>query len=156
MEQTATNLSEIAANYVRIFDANSKRWTDVRDVFVTKGQITNPVTVNILVADEVETFLAYPNATSKQVPALDGMLAYIAQQKLGVGSVNNRYVTVKRKNFFTIEGDTHTSLNYWLRCKSSSGPCSWTSSRRRSSRKQIITQKVVRPTIILGENVGPM
>ena len=109
MEQAATNLTEIAADYVRIFDASSKRWTDVRDVFVTKGQITSPATVSIPVADEVETFLTYPNATSNQVPALDGILAYIVQQKLGAGSVTNRYVSVKRKNFFTVEGDTHVT-----------------------------------------------
>ena len=83
MEQAATNLIEIAADSVRIWDSSSRRWTEVRDVFVTKGQITSPVTVSIPVADEDETFLAYQNATSNQVPALDGMLAYIAQQKLG-------------------------------------------------------------------------
>ena len=109
MKQPATNLTEIAADSVRIFNASSRSWTDVRDLFVTKGQITSPVTVSIPVADEVETFLAYQNATSNQVPALDGMLAYIAQQKLGAGNVTNRYVTVKRKNFFTTEGDTHVT-----------------------------------------------
>ena len=83
MEQAATNLSEIAADSVRIWDASSRGW--------------------------VETFLAYPNATSNQMPALDGMLAYIAQQKLGAGSVNNRYVTVRRTNFFTVDGDTHVT-----------------------------------------------
>ena len=87
MEQAATNLTEIAADSVNIWDASSRRWAEVRDVFVTKGQITSPVTVNIPVADEVETFLTYQNATSNQVPALDGMLAYIAQQqKLGAGA----------------------------------------------------------------------
>ena len=52
MEQAATNLTEIAADSVSIWDASSKRWTEVRDVFVTKGQITSPVTVSIPVADE--------------------------------------------------------------------------------------------------------
>ena len=84
--EAATNLSEILADSVTIYDASSRRWADVRDVFITKGQITSPVTVSIPVADEVETFLAYPNATSNQVPALDGILAYIAQQKLARGT----------------------------------------------------------------------
>ena len=66
----------------------------------------------------METVLAYQNAKSNQVPALDGILAYIAQQKLGAGSVNNRYVTVRRKNLFALEGDTHTSLKKPSRCKS--------------------------------------
>ena len=81
----------------------------MRDVFVTTGQVTSPVTVSIPVADEVETFLTYPNATTNQVPDLDGMLAYIAQQKLGAGNVTNRYITVKRKNSFSTEGDTHVT-----------------------------------------------
>ena len=110
MEQAATNLSEIVADYVRIFDASSRRWTDVRVVFVTKGQITSPVTVSIPVADEVETFLTYPNANSRHVPALDGILAYIAQQRLGgAPSVTNRYVTVHRNNYSVFEGDTHVT-----------------------------------------------
>ena len=155
MEQAATNLSEIAADYVRIFDASSRRWTDVRDDFVTKGQITSSVTVSIPVADEVETFLTYPNATSNQVPALDGMLAYIAQQKLGVGSVNNRYVTVRRKNFFTIEGDTHVTQKA-VTLQVVKRPVFMDIFAPTFVTKKIIKQKVVRPTIILAENAGPM
>ena len=155
MEQPATNLSEIAADYVRIFDANSRSWTDVRDVFVTKGQITSPVTVSIPVADEVETFLAYQNATSNQVPALDGMLAYIAQQKLGAGSVTNRYVTVRRKNFFTIEGDTHVTQKA-ITLQVVKRPVFMDIFAPTFVTRKILKQKVVRPTIILAENAGPM
>ena len=147
MEQAPTNLSEIAANYVRIFDASSKRWTDVRDVFVTKGQIT--------VADEVETFLTCPNATSNQVPALDGMLGYIAQQKLGAGNVTNRYVTVKRKNFFTTEGDTHVTQKA-VTLQVVKRPVFMDIFAPTFVTNKIIKQKVVRPTIILAENAGPM
>ena len=68
MEQAATNLSKIAADYVNLWDAKSRRWADVREVFVANGQITSPVTVSIPVADEVETFLTYPNATSGARP----------------------------------------------------------------------------------------
>ena len=75
MEQAATNLSEIAADSVSLWDAKSRRWADVCEVFVAKGQITSPVTVSIPVPDEVETFLAYPNATSRQVPEMEGILA---------------------------------------------------------------------------------
>ena len=155
MKQAATNLSEIAADHVRIFDANSRSWTDVRDVFVTKGQITSPVTVSIPVADEVETFLAYQNATSNQVPALDGMLVYIAQQKLGAGKVTNRYVTVKRKNFFTTEGDTHVTQKV-VTLQVVKRPVFMDIFAPMFVTKKIIKQKVVRPTIILAENAGPM
>ena len=155
MEQAATNLTEITADSVSIWDASSKRWAEVRDVFVTKGQITSHVTVSIPVADEVETFLAYQNATSNQVPALDGMLAYIAQQKLGVGSVNNRYVTVKRKNFFTTEGDTHVTQKA-ITLQVVKRPVFMDIFAPTFVMNKIIKQKVVRPTIILAENAGPM
>ena len=75
------NLSEVAADYVSLWDARSRSWINVRDVFIEKAQITSPVTVNIPVADKVETLLVYPNATSGQVPDLEGILAYIAQQQ---------------------------------------------------------------------------
>ena len=148
MEQAATNLTEIAADSVRIWDASSRRWAEVRDVFVTKGQITSPVTVSIPVADEVETFLAYQNATSSQVPALDGMLAYIAQQKLGVGSVTNRYVSVKRKNYFTYEGDTHVTTKA-VTVQVVKRPVYVDVFAPTFVTKKVIQQKVVRPTYIL-------
>ena len=109
-EQPATNLSEVAADTVSLWNATLKRWVEVRDIFVEKAQITSPVEVSVPVMDEIDTFLAYPNANSKQVPALDGILAYIALQKLGgAGFTNNKYVSVRRKNYFTYEGDTHVT-----------------------------------------------
>ena len=155
MEQAATNLTEIAADSVKIWDSSSRRWTEVRDVFVTKGQITSPVTVSIPVADEVETFLAYQNAKSNHVPALDGILAYIAQQKLGAGSVTNRYVTVKRKNLFAFEGDTHVTQKA-ITLQVVKRPVFMDIFAPTFVTKKIIKQKVVRPTIILAENAGPM
>ena len=105
-EKSATDLTEVAADSVNLWSATFKSWVNVRDILVEKAQSTSPFTVTIPVADEVETFLAYPNATSGQVPDLEGILAYIAQQqRLGAGSVTNRYV----KNFFTKEGDTHVA-----------------------------------------------
>ena len=157
MEQAATNLSEIAADSVNLWDAKSRRWADVREVFVGKGQITSPVTVSIPGADEVERFLAYPNVTSNQVPALDGMLAYIAQQqKLGAGCVTNRYVSVKRNNFFTTEGDAHITTKSGY---TASRETARVHGRLRADvhhQERILRQKIVRPTIIFAENAGPM
>ena len=153
MEQPATNLTEIAADYVRIFDANSKRWTDVRDALSRRGKSRTPV--SIPVADEVETFLTYPNATSNQVPALDGMLAYIAQQKIGAGNVTNRYVTVRRKNLFTIEGDTHVTQKA-VTLQVVKRPVFMDIFAPTFVMKKILNQKVVRPTIIYYENAVPM
>ena len=156
MEQAATNLSEINADYVNLWNARSRSWVNVRDVFIGKAQITSPVTVSIRVADEVETFLAYPNATSNQVPELEGILADIAQQqKLGAGSVTNRYVSVKRKNFFTIEGDTHVTRKL-VTLQVVKRPVFMDIFAPTFVTNKVINQKVIRPTIILAENAGPM
>ena len=106
----ATNLSELAADSVSLWSSATKSWHDVYDVFVEKTQITSPISVHIPVGDEVDTLLHYQNPTSKQVPALDGILAYIAQQKLSGGTgtgVTNRYVTINRKNMMIYEGDSY-------------------------------------------------
>ena len=78
---SATNLSEVAADSVSLWSATSKGSVDVRDIFVAKTQVTSPISVRIPVGDEVATLLQYPNATSSQVPALDGITAYITQQE---------------------------------------------------------------------------
>ena len=59
-ERSATNLSEVAADSVSLWNAGSKRWVEVRDIFVEKAQITSPVEVSVPVMEEIDTFLAYP------------------------------------------------------------------------------------------------
>ena len=155
MEQAATNLSEVAADSLSLWDAKSRRWLDVRDVFVDTAQITSPVTVTIPVADEVETLLTYPNAKSGQVPDLQGILAYIAQQKLAGTGVTNRYVSVKRKNFFITEGDTHITKKA-VTVQVLKWPVFMDVFALTFVTKKIIKQRVVRPTIIYSENAAPM
>ena len=58
--------------------------------------------------DEVDTTLEYPNPTSEQVPALDGLLQYIQQEYPGQ-PINKHYNFTKRYSFRR-EGDTHTTL----------------------------------------------
>ena len=148
MEQAATNLSEIAADSVSLWDATSRSWVNVRNVFVDRALVTSPVSVQIPVADEVETLLLYPNATSSQVPALDGLLAYIAQQKLGGAGVTNRYVNVRRKNYFTYEGDTHVTTKA-VTVQVVKRPVYVDVFAPTFVTKKVIQQKVVRPTYIL-------
>ena len=84
------------------------------------------------------------------------MVAYIAQQqKLGAGSVTNRYVTVRRKNFFTIEGDTHVTQKA-VTLQVVKRPVFMDIFAPTFVTNKIIKKKVVRPTIILAENAGPM
>jgi len=154
-EQPATNLSEVAADTVSLWNAASKRWVEVRDIFVEKAQITSPVEVSVPVMDEIDTYLAYPNANSKQVPALDGILAYIAQQKLGGAGVTNKYFSVRRKNYFTYEGDTHVTKKA-VSLQVVRRPVFMDVFAPTFVTKKILRQKIVRPTIIYSENAGPM
>ena len=127
----------------------------MHDVFVDKAQITSPVTVSIPVADEVETLLTYPNTKSGQVPDLQGNLAYIAQQQKLVGTgVTNKYVRVKRKNYFICEGDTHITKKM-ITVQNVKRPTFTDVYAPTLTTKKVIHQKVVRPTII-NENAGPM
>ena len=84
------------------------------------------------------------------------MLAYIAQQKLGAGSVTNRYVTVRRKNLFAFEGDTHVTQKAITLQVVKRPVFMDIFAPTFVAKKKIIKQKVVRPTIILAENAGPM
>ena len=150
-EQPATNLSEVAADTVSLWNAASKRWVEVLDIFVENAQITSPVKVSVPVMDEIDTFLAYPNANSKQVPALDGILAYIAQQKLGGAGVTNKYFSVRRKNYC----DTHVTKKA-VSLQVVRRPVFMDVFAPTFVTKKILRQKIVRPTIILAENAGPL
>jgi hypothetical protein len=55
------------------------------------------------VGDEIDIIYAYPDATVEQVPSLSGIVAYIAQEKLGEGSVNNKFYTIHRTNTAIIQ-----------------------------------------------------
>ena len=152
---SATNLSEVAADSVSLWSAASRSWVDVRDVFVEKTQVTSPVSVQIPVADEIDVVLQYPNPNSHQVPALDGILAYIAQQKLGGAGVTNKYFSVRRKNYFTYEGDTHVTKKA-VSLQVVRRPVFMDVFAPTFVTKKILRQKIVRPTIIYSENAGPM
>ena len=69
--------------------------------------------------------------------------------------MNNRYVAVKRKNFFTIEGDTHVTQKA-VKLQVVKRPVFMDIFAPTFVTKQIIKQKVVRPMTILAENAGPM
>ena len=155
MEQAATNLVEVAADFVSLWNPKSSSWVNVREVFVEKGQITSPVTVTIPVADEVETLLTYPNPTAAQIPDLKGLMAYLEQQQRLAGpGVTNKYVNVKRKNYFIFEGDTHIT-NKLITVQNVKRPTFTDVYAPTLTTKKIIHQKVVRPTTIF-ENASPL
>ena len=108
MESATTNLAEVNADVLRLFNTNERRHYDIRSIFVHKSEVTQPATIQIQVGDEIDTSLQYENPTNHQVPALHGLLSYIDQQY--PGQPITKYYTTHRKHTHHRDGDTHTTL----------------------------------------------
>ncbi len=101
MEAT-TNLSEITADFVRLWDGAALQHKDVRELFVNKASVVAPELVELQVGQETDTELIYPAPTNEQVPGLRGLLEYIDAR--GTGGVVNKHYSLKRKHFHLQEG----------------------------------------------------
>jgi hypothetical protein len=100
MESATTNLSEVTADFVRLWDGGAHR--EVREMFVNKQAVVAPQAVEVQVGQETDTELVYPTPTDEQIPGLKGLLAYIDGRGTG-GPVTKNY-TVKRKHYTVNEG----------------------------------------------------
>ena len=103
-----TNLTEVHADFVRLFDVTSRRHEDVRDIFLSQSKVIIPETVNVQVGDEIDPLLEYTNASNDQVPALAGLLSYLDQQYPPMPI--NKYYTTFRRHSHRRDGDMHTTL----------------------------------------------
>ena len=101
-----TNLSEVNADYLRLWQPAERNHVDVREIFVDKGAITAPTVVETPIGGtgEVDVSLEYPGATNDQVPALRGLLDYIGEQY--PTAPVNKYFTINRKQQAQFLGDT--------------------------------------------------
>ena len=102
MESATTNLSEITADFGRLWDGEALAHRDVRELFVDQASVVTPESVELQVGTEVDTLLLYPAPTNEQVPGLKGLLEYIDARQTG-GFVNKHY-SLKRKHFTLQEG----------------------------------------------------
>ena len=102
MESATTNLSEVTADFVRLWDSSALQHKDVRELFVHRSSVVSPDLVEIQVGQETDTELVYPAPTDEQVPGLKGLLEYIDAR--GAGGVVNKHVSLKRKHFHLQEG----------------------------------------------------
>ena len=100
-----TNLSEINADFVRLWQPAKVNHEDIRNIFVDQNQVTEPVIVQTTIGDEIETTLVYDAPTNQQIPALKGLLDYLSQNPYGT---INKYFTVHRKNQAVFQGDNHS------------------------------------------------
>jgi hypothetical protein len=104
MESATTNLSEVTADFVRLWDGAALQHKDVRELFLHKKSVVAPQSIEIEVGQETDTELLYPEPTNEQVPGLKGLLEYIDAR--GMGSVMNKHYNLKRKHFTIQEGST--------------------------------------------------
>ena len=114
MESATTNLSEVTADFVRLWDGATLQHKDVRELFVHKSSVVSPELVELQVGQETDTELVYPAPTNEQVPGLRGLLEYIDAR--GTGGVVNKHYSLKRKHFTLQEGPVqqvqqHRTLN---------------------------------------------
>ena len=75
MESATTNLSEITADFVRLWDSSALQHKDVRELFVHKSSVVAPELVELQVGQEIDAELIYPAPTNEQVPGLKGLLS---------------------------------------------------------------------------------
>ena len=108
MASPATNLTSIVADSVSVWSPALRETRDLHEIFVGVGDVVRPATVSVPNADAVESELRY-NPTPGQVPALDGMVSYIAQETARPGVVN-KYYTTTRKAYYHLE--TYSPLIY--------------------------------------------
>jgi hypothetical protein len=102
MESATTNLSEITADFVRLWDGEALRHKDVRELFVHTASVVAPELVELQVGQEIDTELVYPAPTNAQVPGLKGLLEYIDARE--TGGVVNKHYSMERKHFTLQEG----------------------------------------------------
>ena len=97
MASPAANLTTIVADSVSVWSPALRDTRDLHEIFVGTSAVTEPVTVSIPNADAVETELQYTAPGPGLVPALDGLVSYIAQETAKPGVVN-KYYTTNRKH----------------------------------------------------------
>ena len=108
MASPATNLTSIVADSVSVWSPALRETRDLHEIFVGVGAVVEPTTVSVPNADAIESKLKYTPEPG-QVPALDGMVAYVAQETARTGVVNKYYSTT-RKAYYHLE--TYSPIIY--------------------------------------------
>ncbi len=86
MEAT-TNLLDVAADRLSIWNTATGSHEDVRDVFVNNSRIKAPARILQQVGDETDVVLVYDQPSNTEVPALADLISHIEQEKLGLSLI---------------------------------------------------------------------
>ena len=108
MADATTNLTAIVVDSVAIWSQAAQDSLDLHQIFVGTSAVVGPTSVPVPNADAVEHELQYFPGPG-QVPALDGIVSYIAQETARPG-VTNKYYSTTRKHYHFIK--TYSPLLY--------------------------------------------
>ena len=103
MADPSTNTTNIAADSVVVWNAGSKAFIDVLDLF--KHNLVEPDIVPAPTPDVAETALKYTDLSSVKAPAIDGLLQYVSQETARTGTVNQYYST-SRRTYNIVQSDS--------------------------------------------------
>ena len=110
MTSAATNLTTIVADSVSVWSPAARDTRDLHEIFVGTSAVVEPTSVPIPNADAVEAELQCTAPGPGLMPALDGMVSYIAQETSKTTGVTNKFYTTNRKHYHVIE--TYSPLIY--------------------------------------------
>jgi hypothetical protein len=103
MAEATTNLTDVAADRISIWNNEARAQEDIRTIFVNNEQIKGATRVEQQVGDETDIILVFEDTTNEQVPALSDLVEYIAQEKLGADATVNKHYNINRKNVALIQ-----------------------------------------------------
>jgi len=103
MAEATTNLSDIAADRISIWNNEERSQQDIRTIFVNREQIKGATRVEQRVGDEVDVVLVFEGPSNQDVPALQDLLEYIEQERLGTGATVNKHYNINRKSLSLIQ-----------------------------------------------------
>jgi len=108
MASAATNLTTVVADSVSVWSPAARDTWDLHEILVGTSDVVEPTSVSIP-NSAVETELQYTAPGPHLVPALDGMVNYIAQETAKT-RLTNKYYRTTRKHYHFIE--TYSPLIY--------------------------------------------
>jgi hypothetical protein len=97
MEAT-TNLLDVAADRLSIWNTAASSHEDVRDIFLNNSNIIGATRTLQQVGDETDVILTFDQPSNAQVPALADLLSYIEQEKLGNSATVHKHYNISRHN----------------------------------------------------------
>jgi hypothetical protein len=103
MIDATTNLADIVADRVLLWDADKKSHESCRTIFVNNSQIKPVTRIEQIVGDEIDVVLVFDGATNNDVPALSDLVEYIEQERLGTGATVNKHYNINRTNVALIQ-----------------------------------------------------